>query len=65
MSHPPPHSSLTYAHSPSGGQVSFSATAKASANRGREGGGAHPEQDGRPADECQGPHVGVYTHIHM
>ena len=38
-SHPPPHSSLTHAHSSSGGQVSSSAKAKASANRGRGGGG--------------------------
>ena len=41
-SHPPPHSSLTYAHSSSGGQVSSSATAKASTNRGREGEGEEP-----------------------
>ena len=42
-SHPPPHSSLTHAHS-SGGQVSSSATAKASANRrrGAEGEGEEP-----------------------
>ena len=38
-SHPPPHSSLTHAHSSSGGQVPSSAIAKASANRGRGGGG--------------------------
>ena len=62
-SHPPPHSSLTHAHSSSGGQVSSSATAKASANRGRGGGGggggAPPEQDGQSVDEYQGPHEGV------
>ena len=57
-SHPPPHSSLTHAHS-SGGQVSSSATAKASANRGRGGGGTPPEQDGQSVDEYQGPHEGV------
>ena len=48
-SHPPPHSSLTHAHSSLGGQVPSSAAAKASANRGRRGeggGGAPPEQDG-------------------
>ena len=64
-SHPPPHSSLTHAHSSSGGQVSSFATVKVSANRGRGGGGggggggAPPEQDGQSVDEYQGPHVGV------
>ena len=62
-SHPPPHSSLTRAHSSSGRQVSSTATAKASANRGRGGGGggggALSEQDGQPVDEYQGPHEGV------
>ena len=42
-SHPPPHSSLTHAHSSSRGQVSSSATAIASANRGRGGGGGGEE----------------------
>ena len=62
-SYPPPHSSLTHAHSSSGGQVSSSATAKVSANRGRGGGGGGggtpPEQDGQSVDEYQGPHEGV------
>ena len=40
-SHPPSHSSLTHAHS-SGGQVSSSITAKASANRRRGGEGEEP-----------------------
>ena len=58
-SHPPTHSSLTHAHASSGRQVSSSATAKATANRGRGGRGAPPEQDGQPVDEYQGPHEGV------
>ena len=47
-----------------------SATAEASAYRGRGGGGggggggAPPEQDGRPMDEYQGPDEGVYMHTH-
>ena len=48
--------------------MSSSATAKASAYRGRGGGGggggAPPEQDGRPMDEYQGPDEGVYMHTH-
>ena len=67
-SRPPPHSSLTHAHS-SRGQVSSSATAKASANRGRGGGGggggAPPEQDGQRVDEYQGPHEGVCVCVHV
>ena len=67
-SHPPPHSSLTHAHSSSGGQVPSSATAKASANRrrggGGGGGGAPPEQDGQSVDEYQGPHEGVCVCVH-
>ena len=57
-SYPPPHSSLTRAHS-----SSSTATAKASANNGRRGGGgrggALSEQDGQSVDEYQGPHEGV------
>ena len=44
-SHTPPHSSLTHAHSSSGGQVPSSATAKASANRRRGGGGEGEGED--------------------
>ena len=50
--------------------MSSFATAQGSACRGRGGGGgrgrgrAPPEQDGRPMDEYQGPHEGVYMHTH-
>ena len=57
--------SLTHAHSPPGGRVSSSLTAKASAYRGRGGGGreeAPPEQDGWPVDEYQGPQVCTCIH---
>ena len=58
----PPHSHMPTP--PTGGQVSSSATAESSVNRGRGGGRATTEQDVRLKDEYQGPHEGVHVHTH-